>query len=95
MSAPLGLSSIFYSVMSVAAPPSCAVVVPSQTVIPPSMCGANGAASSDALSVIGVFVPISVLLWFTLSARVHPPPPLLPGLMKLPLSRRLWYGLSV
>lgn len=74
MSAPLGLSSIFYSVMSVAAPPSCAVVVPSQTVIPPSMCGANGAASSDALSVIGVFVPISVLLWFTLSARVHPPP---------------------
>lgn len=47
------------------------------------MSGANGAASSDALSVIGVFVPISVLLWFTLSARVHPPP-LLPGLYEAP-----------
>lgn len=39
------------------------------------MCGANGAASSDALSVIGVFVPISVLLWLTLSACAPPPIP--------------------
>lgn len=46
----------------------------------PSMFGANGAGSSDALTVIGVFVSISVLLWFTLSACVprHPPPPTSP-----------------
>lgn len=39
------------------------------------MCGANGAASSDALSVIAVSVPVSVLLWFTLSACMPPSPP--------------------
>lgn len=40
----------------------------------PSMCKTNGAASSQALSVIAISVPVSVLLWFTLSACIPPPP---------------------
>lgn len=57
------------------------------------MCGANGAARYDALSVIGVFMPISVLLWFILSACVLTPHP--PRKKLSPLSQHLWYGLNV
>lgn len=76
MSDPLGLSTVLGSVMSVS-PVLCRDGTFSNTYTPP-----NGAASSDALSVIGVFLPISVfhpsiintasisvLLWLI------PPPP--------------------